>query len=470
MSVTVALLLAITLVLAAALLAQCLVLGSTAARHAVLFWALVAVGVVPCAYVAAVSWGLPPVVRLPLQKMLPQLAQRTVDTMTVDTSPHSTSSPDTAVSGTLLGNIWALGVILGLMRIAHGLLVARRLKRAAVPLDDEISRAVLCRVREELGRPLPPVYASREAQVPVTIGCFRPLVLVPQPLLQQLDQRQLLHVLVHECAHAVRRDPLVGLYQRVVASALWFHPLVFLTNRLLDGLRERLCDNQALRTATPAAYTRTLLLVARSLTTVNHAVLSAPLLRSRRQLERRVAEILTPGRNVMVQLPTWKTAVIAVALLSAGFAITCWAASPTPRDTGHYLSHVVDFEMGATQLRDGDQIVIEKVEGTSSKMEAGNIYVVQGTYRLDSEERARLSVFVTGSAEHQPTPIQKTQTMLVDQGEGRFSLIFYMWNEGNPHVSFYPAEGGSSFASVYFGTDESLLTRGWWEPKEKSFR
>jgi beta-lactamase regulating signal transducer with metallopeptidase domain len=468
MSATVGVLSVITVVLAVALLVQCLLLDSPAARHTVLLWALVAVGLVPLAYAVAASWGLQPVVRLPLHAMLPQLAGGSVATPSVVHSPNSTSSPVAAVPGTLLGNIWALGAILGLLRIAHGLIVARRWMRAATPLDDETSRVVLDRVREELGHPIPPVHGSRDARVPVTIGCFRSMVLVPQTLLEQLDQRQLLHVLVHECAHAVRHDPLVGLYQRVVASALWFHPLVFLTNRLLDGLRERLCDNYSLRSATPAAYTSTLLLVARSLTPMNQALPSAHLFRSRRQLEHRVAEILSPGRNVMVQLPTWKTAMIAVALLSAAFVLTCWAASPSPRELGHYLSHVVDFEIGATKLREGDQIVIEKVEGTSSKMEAGNVYVVQGTYRLASELRASLSVFVTGSGENNPTPIQKTQTMLVDQGEGRFSLIFYMWNNGKPHVSFYPAEGGSSFASVYFGTGESLLEHGWWKIIDKT--
>ena len=466
MSAYAAILLAITMILASALLVQFLLLGSTAARHAILLWALVAVGVVPLVYLAVVSWELPPVVRLPFQDLLPQLGQSTFDTPVIGPTPVSASSPDAVAYGKILGIVWVLGLLVGLLRIGHGLLVAHRWKRSATPLADVASRATLEQVREVLDGSLPPVLVSDEAQVPVTIGCFRPVVLVPLSLLNQLDPKQLLHVLLHECAHAVRRDPLVGLYQRIVSSALWFHPLVFLTNWLLDGLRERLCDNHALRTTTPAAYTRTLLLVARSLTPVNQAVPSTPLFRSRRQLERRVAKILTPGRNVMVQLPTWKTAVIAVALLSTGFVLTCWAASPMPRDTGYNLSHVVNFEMGATQLRDGDHIVVEKVEGTSSKMEAGNLYVVQGTYRLGSEQRASLSVFVTGSREHQPTPIQKTQTMVVDQGEGRFSLIFYMWNQGKPHVSFYPADGGSSFASVYFGTAESLLTRGWWEPKE----
>jgi hypothetical protein len=57
----------------------------------------------------------------------------------------------------------------------------------------------------------------------------------------------------------------------------------------------------------------------------------------------------------------------------------------------------------------------------------------------------------------QNIPDMKTQRIVVDKGEGRFKLIFYMWYNGNPHVSFYPAEGGSVFGGVYFGTGDSLL-------------
>jgi hypothetical protein len=51
----------------------------------------------------------------------------------------------------------------------------------------------------------------------------------------------------------------------------------------------------------------------------------------------------------------------------------------------------------------------------------------------------------------------RTQKLTVDKGEGSFSLIFYMWAEGSPHVSFYPVPSGSSFAGIYFGTGDSVF-------------
>jgi len=53
----------------------------------------------------------------------------------------------------------------------------------------------------------------------------------------------------------------------------------------------------------------------------------------------------------------------------------------------------------------------------------------------------------------------RTQKLTLEKGEGRFSLIFYMWSEGSPHVSFYPVPTGSSFAGIYFGTGDSVFKK-----------
>lgn len=38
---------------------------------------------------------------------------------------------------------------------------------------------------------------------------------------------------------------------------------------------------------------------------------------------------------------------------------------------------------------------------------------------------------------------------------------------GWPHVSFYPADGGSGFGGNYFGTGDSVLKK-WWGSKDKA--
>ncbi len=189
----------------------------------------------------------------------------------------------------------------------------------------------------------------------------------------------------------------------------------------------------------------------------------------------------------MTRIKRWKMGLIAALFLGFGLAFGALGAAQTsqkeaatsgsrkqaleflqkalnpPLPPQNELSWIVHFEVGRTHFRDGDKITIEEVSGTSDKMIEGNMYVVKGTYKLTSAKQATLAAYATADAKDaramqmQGIPDMKTQRIVVEQGEGRFKLIFYMWYNGNPHVSFYPANGGSDFGGVYFGTGDSLL-------------
>ena len=75
---------------------------------------------------------------------------------------------------------------------------------------------------------------------PVAVGIFRPSIVLSRTVLDGLDADELRDVLVHECAHAFRRGPLVGLFQRIAEIAFWPYPLVRLMNRHRDHLAQEL--------------------------------------------------------------------------------------------------------------------------------------------------------------------------------------------------------------------------------------
>jgi hypothetical protein len=121
------------------------------------------------------------------------------------------------------------------------------------------------------------------------------------------------------------------------------------------------------------------------------------------------------------------------------------------------FSHVVNFEQGETRFVEGDKITILEVRGTAETFMPGNSYEIKGVYSLASHDRATLAAYITateaGEGKSRSLEIQRA---IVDQGDGSFTLILPMNYQGWPHVSFYPAKGGSSFGGNYFGTGDSL--------------
>lgn len=93
------------------------------------------------------------------------------------------------------------------------------------------------------------------------VGIVRPVILLPAALAAELSPGQLEMILVHELAHVRRWDNLVNLLQRVVESALFFQPAVWVVSAWVRQEREHCCDDAVLAAGTVdrAAYAETLI-------------------------------------------------------------------------------------------------------------------------------------------------------------------------------------------------------------------
>ncbi len=100
---------------------------------------------------------------------------------------------------------------------------------------------------------------------PAVCGLFRPVILLPRVLAEQLSAEQLRAVLLHEAFHLRRKDVWVNCAQALLQIVYWWHPLLWLANARIRRLREEAVDDAVMLALSGEAesYAPTLLAVAK---------------------------------------------------------------------------------------------------------------------------------------------------------------------------------------------------------------
>jgi GWxTD domain-containing protein len=139
---------------------------------------------------------------------------------------------------------WIVGVCLLSVHRFAGYLSLRRLSRRGVCCPPELWRTELMRLSAQLkvSRPVR-LLESCLAEVPMVLGHFRPVILMPLGLLTGLPAEQVEAILLHELAHIRRADFLVNLCQRLIEGLLFYHPAVWWISKVIRNEREICCDD-----------------------------------------------------------------------------------------------------------------------------------------------------------------------------------------------------------------------------------
>jgi bla regulator protein blaR1 len=158
--------------------------------------------------------------------------------------------------------IWLSGFLLLLVRMLGGLWYLQYLKKQAIVLTD--TWKYLNELSDGLGiRQQVSILRTTVLRSPVTFGYFKPVVLLPVALLNQLSPAEVEAIVLHELAHIARRDWLMQLVQTIVEALFYFHPVVWWVSSVIRHERERCSDELAvsLMPHNRIAYARALLRV-----------------------------------------------------------------------------------------------------------------------------------------------------------------------------------------------------------------
>jgi len=181
--------------------------------------------------------------------------------LTTEASPQGGQSADAATvplpsaatwawvsATTALMLVWALGCF-GFWAIVLWRYVWLIGKLRLVPdIDEGPLRVLLERTALELKlRRLPDIVVADISSSPLLFGVWRPRIVLPEGLIDRLQEVELRAVLAHELVHWKRFDTWIGWLQVVAQSMFWFHPFVWWANRQLRHERECACDEAVLQ-------------------------------------------------------------------------------------------------------------------------------------------------------------------------------------------------------------------------------
>lgn len=157
---------------------------------------------------------------------------------------HIFAAPEPqAIWPALAATVWIVGAagIIARFVITQRRLVTLSVRTAAAPEKREIE--ILARAKRLTGvRRSIDIARASLPEAPAVLRIFRPVIVLPSAGCDGLSDRELEVLLVHECAHVARHDNLLTMIEAFVCGIFWFHPLVWMTQRIALTEREKACD------------------------------------------------------------------------------------------------------------------------------------------------------------------------------------------------------------------------------------
>ena len=142
--------------------------------------------------------------------------------------------------------VWlAVGAALAVWVFRRGRLVSRLIRKSIEAPEPLLELAEPCREQLRIRRSVP-VRCSPDIGSPAIAGLWRPMILIPSCLAENLRESEMRSVLLHELAHVKRGDLWVNHAQILLQLVYWYNPLVWLANARIRRLREQAVDEMTL--------------------------------------------------------------------------------------------------------------------------------------------------------------------------------------------------------------------------------
>ncbi|MEM9261309.1 MAG: M56 family metallopeptidase, partial [Bacteroidota bacterium] len=143
---------------------------------------------------------------------------------------------------------WGLGLLIGTVRLGLSFGRVRRMQRAAQAAVPVAFRQRVTDLANRLNyRGQLNIGVGELIDGPALVGHFKPLLLFPLAVVNQLSVEEAEAVVLHELAHLKRKDHWWNLFQCLIEVVFYYHPVVWWIGARIREEREHCCDDMVLR-------------------------------------------------------------------------------------------------------------------------------------------------------------------------------------------------------------------------------
>ncbi len=197
---------------------------------------------------------------------------------------------------------------------------------------------------------------SSDTSSPAVCGLFRPIILMPTSLLNDLSPDKLRAVFIHELAHIKRGDLWVNFAQTLLQVIYFYNPFVWLANAVVRRIREQAVDEMVLVALGPEAksYSNTLIDIAEmAFWRTSFRLRLIGVVESKKALKRRIRHMLT--RPIPKNAKVGVAGVLAV-IVAGAVLLPMAARAKTSEDSSRVVHFPEDRSLGRLLIQDADTV------------------------------------------------------------------------------------------------------------------
>ena len=287
------------------------------------------------------------------------------------------------------------------------------------------------------------IYQSKAIDDPVTVGVFRPAILLPSKVLPDLSEQDLLAIVAHEYGHIRRMDFLVHVLCELLSLPVAWHPGIRFLMSKISQTRELACDDYAaVRLGKRRLYARTLVRLASLCLHTPHANAVELSIFDGDDLETRIM-MLTEKRLS----------------LSHGGLIALALATTIAFGTGAVVARAMSLQAGTVSLNSAQPFAGTWQWMFNGKSFATMTLVRDGSTFTGSVTPSRIALNQDGSLmradpaeDSTPSPITKAKlegsALHVTVGDGKEPIEFVVTLRDETHAEIHPKGGPANMKPI----------------------